>query len=128
MKSDEMNLEMSVHTIHAEASEDPQLPKIPRSFARPGWHPYWLPDLLPARTAVLRRRIPARLAVSTPWLPDWTAARRVSPRQGEVVKIYFGISIHGGTLKWMVYTGKFDQNGSFGGTPVLGNRHMYYFY
>ena len=25
---------------------------------------------------------------------------------------------------WMIYTGKYYQNGTFGGTPILGNHHL----
>ena len=35
-----------------------------------------------------------------------------------------GVSINGGTQKWMVYNGKSYENGWFGGPPILGNYHM----
>ena len=34
------------------------------------------------------------------------------------------VSINGGTPKWMVYNGKYHENGWFGGTPVSGNLHI----
>ena len=35
-----------------------------------------------------------------------------------------GVSINGGTPKWMVYKGKSHLNGWFRGTPILGNFHL----
>ena len=34
------------------------------------------------------------------------------------------ISKNGGTPQWMVYDGKSNGNGGFGGTPISGNRHL----
>ena len=34
------------------------------------------------------------------------------------------VSINGGTPKWMVYNGKYHENGWFGGTPISGNLHI----
>ena len=36
-----------------------------------------------------------------------------------------GVSINGGTPKWMVDNGKSYWNGWFGGTPILGNLHIH---
>ena len=35
-----------------------------------------------------------------------------------------GVSLNGGTPKWMVYNGKPYLNGWFGGTPIFGNTQM----
>ena len=38
---------------------------------------------------------------------------------------YIGVSIHGGTPKWMVYNGKSYLNVVwFGGSPIIGNPYM----
>ena len=41
------------------------------------------------------------------------------------IYIYMGVSINGGTPKWMVDNGKSYWNGWFGGTPILGNLHIH---
>ena len=38
---------------------------------------------------------------------------------------YMGVSLNGGTPKWMVYNGKPYENGWFGGTIILGNPHIH---
>ena len=40
-------------------------------------------------------------------------------------QVYMGVSKNSGTLKWMVYDGKFIKNGRFGGTPIIGNAHKF---
>ena len=37
-----------------------------------------------------------------------------------------GVSINGGTPKWMLYKGKSYQNGWFGGPPIYGNTHIFF--
>ena len=41
------------------------------------------------------------------------------------IYVYMGVSINGGTPKWMVDNGKSYWNGWFGGTPILGNLHIH---
>jgi len=38
---------------------------------------------------------------------------------------YMGVSINGGSPKWMVYNGKYHERFWFRGTPILGNIHIY---
>ena len=38
--------------------------------------------------------------------------------------LYMEVSVNGGPPKWMVYKGKSNWNGWFGGTPISGNLHM----
>ena len=51
------------------------------------------------------------------FVDGWNLARKPSANMG--------VSLNGGTPKWMVYNGKPYQNGWFGGTIILGNPHMY---
>ena len=41
-----------------------------------------------------------------------------------ITRQYMGVSKNRGTPKWMVYNGKPYENGSFGGTTILGNTHI----
>ena len=42
----------------------------------------------------------------------------------EIESGQMGVSMNGGTLNWMVYNGKSDENGWFGGTLILGNHQI----
>ena len=39
---------------------------------------------------------------------------------------HMGVSLNGGTPKWMVYNGKPYYNGWFGDTIIFGNTHIYF--
>ena len=46
-------------------------------------------------------------------------------REQHFLKKHMGGSINEGTPEWMVYNAKYHRNGWFGGTPILGNLHMF---
>ena len=57
---------------------------------------------------------PIDLSMNLDLPPKWVANLRP----------HVGVSLNGGTPKWMVYNGKPYQNGWFGGTIILGNPHV----
>ena len=61
------------------------------------------------------------------WTLQWRKSIKVG--NGKFFSSYsdMGVSKNRGTPKWMVYNGKPYWNGWFGGTPMFGNTHMWWF-
>ena len=88
---------------------------------RSGW--WWLMVHANGTQAVFRQRCgrhdrPARLQRQDLLAPhkDWGNETCQKPSMG--------VSVNGGTTKWVVYKVESYWNGWFRGTPILGNPHM----
>ena len=68
--------------------------------------------------------MPVQWAIGSAASNGWTICLNVPAIASSYVEEDLGISINGGSPKWLVYKGKFHLNGWLRGPAILGNLHL----